>query len=265
LVAMSSSRFPEVGELVVGTVSRVERHGVRIRLDEYDGLEAFVPISEISLKWVRNIRDYLREGQRTVFKIIRSSPATLEVDASLRRVSQRERTEKMMSWNQYLKVKRMLSLLSEKTGIDMETIEEGLVKPAAERHIDLYRLFEEISSGDEVPAWVKLPDEARTALAEMCRREIKRVVSTVKRIVKIRASRGGVDAIRAAAEEAMRLGMKGERVTVTTIGAPRYLVRAEAETAERAEELLGEAIQALSRIITQHGGTIEVIAEGEKK
>jgi translation initiation factor 2 subunit 1 len=262
---MSSSRFPEVGELVIGTVTKVERHGVRVKLEEYDGLEAFVPISEISLKWVRNIRDYLREGQRAVLKVIRSSPTTLEVDASLRRVSQRERAEKMMSWNQLVKVRRMLTLLSEKTGIDMEMIEEGLVKPAAERHIDLYRLFEEISSGDEVPAWVRLPEEAKTALAEMCRREIKRVVTAIKRVVKIRATRGGVDAIRAAAEEAMKLGARGERVTITTIGAPRYLVRAEAETAERAEQLLGEAIQALTKTITQHGGSVEVLAEGEKK
>ena len=258
-------KFPEVGELVIGTVTKVERHGVRVKLEEYDGLEAFVPISEISLKWVRNIRDYLREGQRAVFKVIRSSPTTLEVDASLRRVSQRERTEKMMAWNQYLKVRRMLTLLSEKTGIDIAMIEEGLVKPAADRHIELYRLFEEISSGDDVPDWVKLPDEAKTILADMCRREIKRIVSTVKKFVKIRSLRGGVDMIRTAAEEAMKLGMRGERVIVTTIGAPRYLIRAEAETAERAEQLLQEAVQTITKIITTHGGTVEALSEGEKK
>lgn len=33
------------------------------RLEEYDSLEAFVHISEITLKWVRNVRDYLREGR----------------------------------------------------------------------------------------------------------------------------------------------------------------------------------------------------------
>lgn len=257
----STSRFPEIGELVIGTVTRVERHGVRVKLDEYEGLEAFVPISEISLKWVRNIRDYLREGQRAVFKVIRSSPSTLEVDASLRRVSQREKTEKMMDCNRYVKVRRMLSMLAEKTGLDMAMIEEGLVRPAAERHIDLYRLFEEISAGDEVPAWVRLPEKASTALAEMCRREIKRVVSTVKRQVKIRAIRGGVDVIKTAAEEAMKLGTRGERVVITTIGAPRYLVRAEAETHERAEQLFEEAIQTMNRVLNERGGVLEVLEE----
>jgi len=34
-------QYPEVGELVVGTVKRIEEHGAYITLDEYGGVEAY--------------------------------------------------------------------------------------------------------------------------------------------------------------------------------------------------------------------------------
>jgi hypothetical protein len=36
----------------------------------------------------------------------------------------------------------MISILAERTGVGQQLIEEGLVKPAKDRHIDLYELFE---------------------------------------------------------------------------------------------------------------------------
>ncbi|MCD6421710.1 MAG: S1 RNA-binding domain-containing protein, partial [Thaumarchaeota archaeon] len=64
-------KAPKPGDLVVGVVKRVERYGAYLNLIEYPGWEGFVHISEISLKWIRNIRDYLRENQREVFKVLR--------------------------------------------------------------------------------------------------------------------------------------------------------------------------------------------------
>ncbi|MCD6591530.1 MAG: S1 RNA-binding domain-containing protein, partial [Thaumarchaeota archaeon] len=52
---------PKPGDLVIGLVKRIERYGAYLDLLEYPGWEGLVHISEISLKWIRNIRDYLRE------------------------------------------------------------------------------------------------------------------------------------------------------------------------------------------------------------
>jgi Translation initiation factor 2, alpha subunit (eIF-2alpha) len=256
-----SERFPQQGELVVGTVARVMRHGVVVRLDEYDGLEAFVPLSEISLKWVRNIRDYLREEQRTVFKVIRSSPEKLQVDVSYRRVTQKERAEKMAEWNRKMKVARMISILAERTGVGQQLIEEGLVKPAKDRHIDLYELFEDIASGDEPPDWVALPPNVRSELIELCRKEIKKTVAVSKSYIKLFAGRAGVELIREAVREAMKAAGESEKLSITVVGPPRYLLRTEAETPERAEEVKRRAIEALSRVVSEKGGTVEVLEE----
>ncbi|MEM0482377.1 MAG: S1 RNA-binding domain-containing protein [Nitrososphaerota archaeon] len=260
-----NKRFPQQGELVIGTVTRVMRHGVNVRLEEYDGLEAFVPLSEISMKWVRNIRDYLREGQRTVFRVVRSSPENLQVDVSLRRVTLKERAEKMAEWNRVVKVSKMLSILAEKTGVDKSVIEEGLVKPAAERHVDLYGLMEDIASGDEVPQWVSLPKEVKDALAELCKKEIKKTVSVSKVPIRLYAGRSGVGVIRRAAQEAMSLAGSGEKLSITVIGPPRYLLRVEAATPERVEELKQQALNRMAQIMSEHGGVAAIEEEEAKK
>ncbi len=256
-----SERFPQQGELVVGTVARVMRHGVTVKLDEYDGLEAFVPLSEISLKWVRNIRDYLREGQRTVFKVIRSSPQKLQVDVSYRRVTVKERADKMSEWNRRMKVGRMVSILAERGGVDRPVIEEGLVKPARERHIELYELFEDIASGEEPPDWVSLPSNLRDELVDLCRKEIKRSIAVSKSYIRLYAGRAGVELIREAVKKAMDEAGQSEKVSITVVGPPKYLLRAESETAEGAEELRRRAIEALTRVLAEKGGVIEVLEE----
>ncbi|MCS7145122.1 MAG: S1 RNA-binding domain-containing protein [Nitrososphaerota archaeon] len=259
----AGGRFPQQGELVIGTVTRVMRHGVVVRLEEYDGLEAFVPLSEISMKWVRNIRDFLREGQRTVFRVVRSSPESLQVDVSLRRVTPKEKAEKMAEWNKVVKVSKMLSILAEKTGVDKSVIEAGLVKPAAERRRDLYELMEDIAAGDEVPSWVNLPAEVKSALVEFCKKEIKKTVSVSRVFVNLYAGRGGVGVIRRAAQEAMSLAGGGEKLSITVIGPPRYLLRVEAATPERVEELKQLAIKRMAQIVSEHGGRASV-EEGKK-
>ncbi|MCS7143232.1 MAG: S1 RNA-binding domain-containing protein [Aigarchaeota archaeon] len=255
-------RLPEVGELVVATVTKVDRHGASVRLDEYNNLEAYVHISEISLKWVRNVRDFLREGQKTILKVIRSNPQTLQIDASLRRVSQKEFDSKMLEWNRKQKTKRMLELFVEKTRLSPEDLNNNLLKPAEARHIDLYRMFEEIAAGEPIPDWVTIPDDMKDVLVELCKKEIKRSVSVIKYWVKLEARRAGVQAIREAASHVMSMNEKGESVVITIIGAPKYLLRVEAADEERAKRLADTAVEALKSKLNPLGGTVEVLKEG---
>ena len=53
-------KFPEYGELVIGTVEKIFDHGAFITLDEYGGLEAYCPLSEVSRSWFKGIREVLK-------------------------------------------------------------------------------------------------------------------------------------------------------------------------------------------------------------
>ncbi|MGC8849674.1 MAG: S1 RNA-binding domain-containing protein, partial [Candidatus Bathyarchaeia archaeon] len=82
--------YPEVGDLIIGTVKRIVGYGAYVSLDEYPGKEGLIHISEVSTKWVRNIKDHLREGEKLVLKVLRIDPSRGQIDLSLRRVTGRE-------------------------------------------------------------------------------------------------------------------------------------------------------------------------------
>ncbi|MHC1564487.1 MAG: S1 RNA-binding domain-containing protein, partial [Candidatus Hecatellaceae archaeon] len=83
--------LPEPGELVIATVNKITGYGAYLGLDEYGGIEGFLHISEVSTSWVRNIRDYVRPGQKLVLKVLRVNRERRHIDLSLRRVSGKEK------------------------------------------------------------------------------------------------------------------------------------------------------------------------------
>ncbi len=249
--------FPKEGELVVATVKETFKHGAVVTLDEYEGLEAFVHISEVSLKWVRNISDYLRVGHKTVLKVIRSDPEKMQVDASLRRVSKKEQAEKMMEWSRRVKVSKMLEAVMKETGTTLEVVVSGLIEPALERGREVHELLEEVASGEELPSWVRLPKDFAEKLVERARRELKRPTYVVKAVVKMTSRYGGVERLKRAAEEGMAVA--DGQVRITLIGSPRYLIRVEAYDKEKAEAILSEVIGRMRSVLSGPGDELKVL------
>src|SRR5437879_8774462 len=129
--------FPEVGDLVIATVTRVEDYGAYVKLDEYKAVEGLVHISEISTTWVRNIRDHARQGQKLVLKVLRVNPQRNKIDLSLRRVTGREKSEKMPEWKKERKAEANLKSAADKpkqTEEDAEAIRKMLQNNPAGRH-----------------------------------------------------------------------------------------------------------------------------------
>ncbi|MCD6126019.1 MAG: S1 RNA-binding domain-containing protein [Thaumarchaeota archaeon] len=254
------SDSPEIGELVIGVVKRVERYGVYVDLVEYPGWEGFVHISEISLKWVRNIRDYLRERQREVFKVLRMNMDAKQADVSLRRVSKKERTQKLLEWKRTQRVMRVLHLLAERSGRSPEEINSMLVKPAAKRNLTLYDVFLDILDSGKLPSWMKLDENLSQLLLELIKKEIKLKKVALKATLKLSVASGnGVEVIRKAIKEGLKTAGRGENISITAIGSPRYLIRVEADEESRARELLEKVAERCIKVVKEAGGKAELV------
>src|SRR5450756_455755 len=62
--------WPESGDLVIATIESVMDYGAYANLDEYSR-RGFLHISEISSARIRNVRDFVRENQKMVLKVLR--------------------------------------------------------------------------------------------------------------------------------------------------------------------------------------------------
>ena len=86
--------WPEIGDLIIATIESVMDYGAYAKLDEYNR-RGFLHISEISSTRIRNVRDFVRENQKMVLKVLRVDVEKGHIDLSLRRVTKRERIEKI--------------------------------------------------------------------------------------------------------------------------------------------------------------------------
>ena len=94
--------FPEDGELVLCTVTKVQSHSVFVRLDEFDK-GGMIHISEVSPGRIRNIRDFVKEDKIIVCQVLRVSRERGYIDLSLRRVNDNQKRKKLEEINNITK------------------------------------------------------------------------------------------------------------------------------------------------------------------
>ena len=139
---MVREEFPEEGELVVSTVRNVKTFGAFVSLDVYGGKEGFIHITEVASGWIKYIRDYVREGQKIVCKVLRVDPAKGHVDLSLKRVNEHQRREAIQRWKNEQKAEKLLSIVGEKLKIPAEDCQEKFGYDLVEKFGTLYKAFE---------------------------------------------------------------------------------------------------------------------------
>ena len=61
--------LPDVSEFVIIKITKIMPHGAYCRLIEYNS-DAYLPISEVSSGWIKNIHEFIKEGQQDVAKVI---------------------------------------------------------------------------------------------------------------------------------------------------------------------------------------------------
>ncbi len=165
--------FPRVGELVIGTCSKLTPHGAYFEIFDYEklGLEAgFVHISELSRTWVRNIRSHIREGQRAVAKILRVDVARGEIDMSIRRVSEPQKRMKLNEFKMENRARGIVTVACEKVEVSANTVEESLLGNFGSIYDGLIKARE---GGTEVLTEIGIPKEVAQEIHQLAVKELR--------------------------------------------------------------------------------------------
>ncbi len=249
MVRMKRKELPDVGELVVGTVKKIYDYGAYLTLDEYGGIEAYLPWSEVASRWVRRIDEVIKEGQKVVVKVIRVHKHRKTVDVSLKRVTEGERRRKMLEWKRAQKAEKILEIAAQKLGKSLEDAYREAGWKIEEYYGELMAGLEQaVIRGPQALLEAGVPEEWAKVLAEEAARhiEIKRV--KVSGVFTLRSlAPDGVERIREVllkARDAAAGAEKDIEVKLYTIGAPRYRIEITAYDYKKAEHALSEALKA---------------------
>lgn len=243
-------------ELVTGTVVKVEDHGAFVTLDEYGGLEAYVPLNEVSHSWFKSIREVLKVGQKRVFKVIRVDPKREHVDLSLKRVSERERQVKMLQWKRYRRALNLLELASKKLGRSFEeAMEEG--RKLEEAHGDALAGFEAaVREGSSALEKAGVREPWLSAFYEVARSYVKVPRAKLSGVLTISCLQGdGIERLRRVLIAWREVKEKYPDVDARfyTIGAPRHRIDVEAYDPKRAETFLADIVRHLVSLAAKEG------------
>lgn len=253
--------WPKEGEVLMCTVKKVEKFGAFVILDEYHGMEGFIHISEVSTNWVKNIRDFFKEGRKVVVKVMRIDRGKRQIDLSLKRTTEQQKKYKIQQWKQGQKAAKLLELASKKLGKTPEQARNEVVTKILADFPDLYSGFEEVArSGRKVLDGRKIGKAWADALTDLILSNIELPTVTIEGYVSMQCfEANGVEVIRGALGELSKpIPSNGDaNLAVQVIGPPKYRVTLEAEDYKTAESLLQQRVEAVEALLKEHDSTFE--------
>lgn len=235
----SIEKFPEEDEVLFGTVDRITGTSVFVKLEEY-GKEGVISFSEVAPGRIRNIRDYVRIGQKIVVKVLRVNREKAHIDLSLRRVSAKEKKE-IIDENKKKK--------------EFEAIVNLVIKNKDKVESSMNELKKKIKFKEFFSKFISEPKEVEALLKEagFSEEELKKVMEIMaekikekKVIVKSKLSLSceasdGIERIKS-----LLLALEKGGATASYLGAPNYLVSVENTDYKEANKKLKELLESLN-------------------
>jgi len=252
--------WPEEAELVVCTVKDVKNFGAFVTLDEYEGKEGFIHIAEVSSGWIKYIRDYVREGQKLVCKVLRVDRDKGHIDLSLKAVNEHQRREKIQEWKNEQKAEKLLAIVAERLGVTVDDAWDRFGYDLLDKFGTLYRAFEDsvtdpdtLGSEGFTGPWVETFDK-------VAKENIVPPAVSIDGYLELTNPRpDGAVHIRDALVKAVKAD--GVAVKVQYIGAPRYRLVVRASDYKTAEEEIQKAAAKVLKHIESKGGAGKFIRQ----
>jgi translation initiation factor 2 subunit 1 len=248
---MNDRDWPSEGELVVCTVANVKDFVAFVKLDEYGGRQGLIPISEVATGWVKYIRDFIREGQKVVCKVIHVDSSRGHIDLSLKDVNDHQRREKIREWKNEQKAKKWIEFVSESTGISSAQVQNTIYQ----KYGFLYTFFEDaVVHGEEALTGMEFPRNVAEALMESARANVRIPRVTISGFLDLTSTKpDGVNIIRRALRSAQPK-IPDVDIDLIYVGAPTYRIKVTAPDYKQAEKAIEKAATAAIRVVDKAGG-----------
>lgn len=253
----SRNKLPKEGEILIATVKQVFDYGSYVVLDEYGNLQAFLPWSEISTRWVKNIRDVIKEGRKIVVKVIRVDSKKGTVDVSLKKVNDDERRKKNAQWKKIQKLDKILELVAQKLGKSEKDAWQEVAWKLEDEYGDAFdALIKASKEGDKILLDAGVPQIwVKPLLEEAIKHNEEKKVKDSAVITLKTLDPNGIEKIKKVLKEAIEGNEEEEQfiVKIYTIGAPRYRVDVLGTDPKTVGERLSEIVNKIQELAKTEG------------
>lgn len=247
--------YPKQGEIVLGKIKRVNPFSTLVSLEEYPGLEGMIHISEISSKWVKDIRKHVKVGQNVVVKVMWVDKKKGHISLSLKRVRPREKEEKLKTVRNEQRACKMLKTAANKINADEVEIKK-ITKMLKDGFGDIFTAFKKASesSGKELLIKRGIDKKWAEVISEIAEKSIVVKEKVVKIPIDMKCYEGeGINVIKKAIKSL------DKDVSIKYISAPRYVLEMKTKDAKKADRKLRKCVEKMNAILKRHKGEVSIV------
>ncbi len=255
----SKKGYPENGELVVCTITKVQPYSAFAKLDEYENKEGMIHASELQRKWVRNIKTMLKEGRKLVCKVIELDEKAGHISLSVKRVGASQERNKMTEWKNEQKGNDILEQFGKQQKLKIAEVYEKIGDKLLKNYGLLHPTFVDIiKEGASILIDAGVEKKLATSFSDFVKKRIVLPKAVIDGNFELTSGASdGIEQIKAVLKRAKELSEQiGAELKLTYLGAPKYKFSITAEDYKNAEKAYDAIVAETEKLIKKHDGSI---------
>lgn len=238
--------MPRRGELVICRITRLNPNSAFAKLTEYDRT-GMIHVSEVAKRWVKDIREFIREDQYVVCKVIGIDERGISL--SIKRVWREEARAKLNEFKKDRKAEKMLELVGKAMGKSLEESWEQIGNRVEDEFGSLTKAFDIAVKNPGLFKAKGIKGPWAEKFMELARKKHKEKEYEIKANMKLICYKpDGVEVIKKALKKA------GEGLEVRYISAPNYVLVGQGRDPKRLENLVRESAEGIVKEIQKSQG-----------
>ena len=220
-MATETQELPEIGEIVIATITKVSDHGAYVTLDEYNGIQGFLHVSEIAPGWVRKVSRYVKENEKKVLLVKKVQANRGEIDLSLKQISKEQRKKKLLDVKRFEKEQGILKNIQDKVKLSSEEVDQ-LEDKLLSKYKSVYDAMIEIGTKNiSVIDDLEISEKIKKTIDDLSKK-IKLPTVEIRGILEITNNKSnGIEIIRKILLDAIKES-QNEKIEMSYLGAPKY-------------------------------------------
>ncbi len=249
---VKKGEWPKRRELVIATVTKVNPFSAVARLDEYDNKEGMIHISEISRRWIKDIKKAIKVGQKIVAAVMNVDKEKKHITLSLKRVNKYDAEEQMKQFKREQKGDRMFRVVAKRLKMERDEAYEKIGFKLQKEFDEMFKAFQEAAlEGSQILIEKGIPKDQAEVIAEVAKEQLEAKELKMKKILELKSYEpDGANIIKKILDDAQ----KKYDIDIAYITAPEYSLSLKTKEAKEGEKKLLKAADEIIENIKAKGG-----------
>eukprot|EP01127_Copromyxa_protea_P002815 TRINITY_DN12754_c0_g1_i1.p1 TRINITY_DN12754_c0_g1~~TRINITY_DN12754_c0_g1_i1.p1 ORF type:complete len:287 (-),score=91.94 TRINITY_DN12754_c0_g1_i1:39-899(-) len=255
------NKVPEKDELVTVRVNSIDDMGVLCSLLEYDDLEGFLPLSEISRKRMRSVLRHVRVGQKQVLQVIRVDTERGYTDLSKKYIAEVEREKGNEKFIKGKTVHGIAKRLAETQHLELNDVMTKWVWPLYDTYQHPYDAFKLLAGNEaDIYADMDIPTDIKEALRKIVAHQLAVQPVKIGAHIDVTSFTGGISVIKQALQAGIAAGVQDD-VSIQLVRSPTFMIWTTTVDEAKGIAALENVISVIQEEITKQGGSFAVKKE----